>query len=418
MRTIAFALSLAFIFCIPWEGVVNLPVLSIGGSSTGAKMIGLALAAIWVLSVLITGRVRKPEPFHIVVCIFVLWNAVSVFWSADPNNTAAHVLTWVQLIGFVLIVWDLYTTRAAILAGLQAFIIGEYVAVGIAVANYLSGNVFYTHHQRFSPAAETNPDGFGFIVVLGVPVAWYLAASTSNTRPSHWFKLANYAYIPAAFLGLALSGTRTALIAAIPGMAFGLASLTRLTFRTRVAIFLLLTSTILVLLPHVQPMSSFQRLGTTYAELTEGDLNNRTNNWREGLESFAEHPLLGVGSNMYRSVSSLGKQAHNSFLSVLVEVGLIGFGLFTTILLLAVIQAWGHSTWDKSFWLSLLMVWAIGASTLTWEHRKTTWLFLGLVIASAALTSHHDERVPLAKRTRSVGRFLAHGNMNESPHGE
>ena len=35
-----------------------------------------------------------------------------------------------------------------------------------------------------------------------------------------------------------------------------------------------------------------------------------------------ERPLLGVGANMYRTVNTLGKEAHNSFVSVLVELGL------------------------------------------------------------------------------------------------
>jgi len=167
-----------------------------------------------------------------------------------------------------------------------------------------------------------------------------------------------------------------------------------------------LTLAILILLPHVQTLRSFQRLGTTYTELTEGTLNNRTNNWLEGLESWAEHPLLGVGSNMYRSVNSLGKVAHNSFLSVLVEVGLIGFVLFGLILLIAISQAWRQPTWEKSFWLSLLLVWAIGASSLTWEHRKTTWLFLSLVTASAALTRYRNESTPLDQRGKSVGQLV------------
>jgi hypothetical protein len=28
------------------------------------------------------------------------------------------------------------------------------------------------------------------------------------------------------------------------------------------------------------------------------------------------------------------------------------------------------------------MVWAVGVSTLTWEHRKPTWLIFGLIVAA------------------------------------
>lgn len=387
MRTIAFTLSLIFIFFVPWEGVIELP-----GMGTAAKLIGFAVAAFWVATVVVTGRFRKPRPFHLVVTLFVLWNAVSVFWSADPGETVTHIRRWAQLLGMVIILWDLYTTRVALLAGLQAFILGEYVAIASAGYNFFSGNVYYTHYQRFSPSEQSNPDGFGIIVTLGIPVAWYLASSESPFKMSRLLKFVNYAYIPAAYLGIILSGTRTALIASIVGMAFGLASLSRLRLWARVAIFLLLASVILFMLPHVQMLRSFQRFSTTYSEITEGDLNNRTNNWAEGFDSFLEHPLIGVGANMYRSVNSLGKLAHNSFLSVLVELGLIGFALFGIILMMAAIQAWRQPKWDASFWLTVLLVWAICASSLSYEFRKATWLFLSLATVSATLTAQRGHK--------------------------
>lgn len=408
MRKIAFVLSLAFIFVVPWEGVIEFP-----GLGTAAKIIGLATGASWVAAVVITNRFRKPHPFHVMVCLFVLWNALSLFWSADLSRTLPQVRTWVQLLGMVLILWDLYDTRAAVLAGLQAFVLGEYVAIASAVANYLAGNAFYTQYQRFSPAAQSGPDGFGFIVVLGIPVAWYLASSMSATRMNSLLKLVNYAYIPAAFVGLALSGTRTAMVASLVGLAFGLSSLTRVRLATRIPIFLFLAAAILFLLPHVQSLRSFQRLGTTYSEVREGDLNNRTNNWREGLATVPDHPIVGVGSNMYRTVNSREKLAHNSFLSVLVELGVVGFTLFGIILAIAVIKAFGQPKWDARFWLTVLAVWAIGASTLTYEHRKATWLFLSLIVASAALTRQREAIVPLVEDDQSAGSFIRQAQMSE-----
>lgn len=411
MRKSAFFFSLVLIFMMPWEGVFRLP-----GLGTGARILGFVVAGFWVATVVITGELRKPHPFHIAATLFVLWNAVSVYWSTDPNRTVDQVVTWVQLLVLAFILWDLYTTRTALLAGLQAYVLGAFVAVGGAVFNYFSGEAYYNHYQRFSPG-DTNPDGFGFILALGIPVAWYIASSKSTTRMSGLLKLLSYAYIPAAFLGLALSGTRTALIAMIPGMAFGLASLTRVKLRTRIVVFLLLTTAVLVLLPRIQTLRSFQRLGTTTTELTEGDLNNRTNNWRQGLTSFMEHPLLGVGSNMYRSVNSWGKVAHNSYLSVLVEVGMIGFVLFGIILAIALVQAWGQPKWDARFWLTILLVWAIGASTLTWEYRKTTWLFLSLIVASAALANRSGEAVPLVGYDRPDPQFEAYTKPGKLPPG-
>lgn len=415
MRTITYALSLIFIFVLPWEGAIRFPGLAGKASTTIAGLIGPALAASWFVTIVITRRLRKPGPIHLVFLLFVLWNAVSTFWSANPNRALAHTRTWAQLFVMTLLLWDLYTTRAAVLAGLQAYVLGAYVAFGSALANYLSGKAFYTYYDRFS-AGDTNPDGFGFILALGIPIAWHLAASAGPDQNGRLLRLLNYAYIPVAFLGISLSGTRTALIAALPAMAFGLASLNHVRLWARIAVFVLLTTAIVMLLPYVQTLRSFERFSTIGTELTQGDLNNRTNNWREGLATFEEHPIVGIGSGMYRYQNSLGKVAHNSYISVLVELGLIGFVLFGIILAIAVDQGWRHpSWWDKAFWLSLLTVWAIGAFTLTWEYRKTTWLIFGLVVVSAALSRHREELISIAKDPKSIGRYVRKTKMNELP---
>src|SRR4030067_1178227 len=102
------------------------------GLGAVAKTVGAVVAAFWVATVIITGRFRQP---------------------------------------------------------------GAYVALSSALANFASGTAFYTFYDRFSPG-DTNPDGFGFILALGIPVAWYLAGSKSTTKMSGLLKLVNYAYIP------------------------------------------------------------------------------------------------------------------------------------------------------------------------------------------------------------------------------
>lgn len=396
MRRLVYWLSLLLIFTIAWEGLVRFP-----GLGTLSKLVGLVVAFCWVAAVIATGRLRRPDPFLIAAFLFVLWTALSVLWSADPRQSMRQVFTWAQSLALVLILWDVFRTRTAIRAGLQAYVLGAYVAVGGAIANYFGSNPFYSNYDRFSPGA-TNPDGFGFIIALGIPVAWYLASSVSTARSRRVYRAVNLAFIPLAFLGLALSGTRTAAIAAVVGMAFGLASLTRLRPMARIAILAVLLYAFWALLPVVQPLASFQRLGTTAAEATQGDLNGRLQQWRTGLAVFSEHPVLGVGANMYRSVNDLGKVAHNSFISVLVELGLIGIVLFGIVLAIAVVHALSQPTWDRNFWITVLLVWAIGASTLTWEDRKTTWLFLTLLVASAALASRNDRA---HRHARDVGRL-------------
>ena len=375
MRKVVYWLSLVLIFTIPWEGAFHLP-----GLGTAATVMGLVVGACWLVTIVITGRTRGPVTYLLALGAFVAWIALTTFWSADPAESMGAVLLWLQSLMLVFILWDLYRTKAALLAGLQAYVFGAYTAVFGAVLNFVSSNAFYSNQDRYS-LGDTNPDGYGFIVALGIPVACYLAASAETPKV---FRFLDYGYLPVAFLGIALSGTRTASVGAALALLYGLATLTRLRLFTRIAVVVLLAAALLALLPIVQPLSSFQRLGTTGTEVTEGDLNGRTAQWRQGIDAFMDHPVLGVGTDMYRSINTLGKVAHNSYLSVLVELGLVGFVLFATILWIVVSEALRLPRWDRNFWMTVLSVWAIGASTLTWEHRKTTWLFLTFVVAAAA----------------------------------
>jgi O-antigen ligase len=394
MRRLVYWLSLTFVFMIPWEGVLQLP-----GVGTAAKITGVLAGLCWIALIFATGRMRRLDPFLALTTVFVLWIGASAWWSTDTLESARHVITWVQSLVLVFVIWDMFRTRDAIFSALQAYILGGYVAIISALLNFQSAQAFYTHFERFS-SGDTNPDGFGFLLALGIPAAWYLAGQTRGGRLSALWKLVNFGFIPVAFLGIALSGTRTAAIAAGVGTIFGIASLVRLRPARVVVVILALGIAAYTLTAFVAPLKSFQRLGTTGTELSQGDLNGRLLQWGQGLSSFDDHPLFGVGTNRYRSVNTLGKEAHNSFVSVLVELGLIGLTLFAAILAMAVARALQTRGWDRAFWLTTLSVWAIGSSTLTWEHRKSTWLILSLVVAAGAEARQRARReVPAPSAT-------------------
>jgi hypothetical protein len=57
----------------------------------------------------------------------------------------------------------------------------------------------------------------------------------------------------------------------------------------------------------------------------------------------------------------------------------MGFGCFGLLLLALCLNIWMMQAPDRALWMVMLLVWAAGVSTLTWEHHKVTWLLFGLI---------------------------------------
>jgi len=139
------------------------------------------------------------------------------------------------------------------------------------------------------------------------------------------------------------------------------------------------------------PATSWKRLATAATEVREGTLNSRTVIWKAGLNEFQHMPFGGVGAGAYPETTAkvIGRPlgfvgvAHNSFISVMVETGVIGFALFAVVLGMLFRLAVRMPRVTRAFWLTLLCVWTVGVCSLTWEYRKPTWLLFGLLAAHA-----------------------------------
>jgi O-antigen ligase len=134
--------------------------------------------------------------------------------------------------------------------------------------------------------------------------------------------------------------------------------------------------------------SLWGRFGTIGYEVASGGMNGRQSMWDTALDIANDHPILGTGAGSF--VYAMGFHtsnplaAHNTFLSVLVELGFVGFLWFAALLVSIAYGLWKNSRGgDLAFWFVLLGTWVAGASSLSWEMRKPTWLVLALATAWA-----------------------------------
>jgi O-antigen ligase len=203
------------------------------------------------------------------------------------------------------------------------------------------------------------------------------------------------AWLYAAQLALAgtailLSAARASVLAVAVALSIVPLTAVRLKKRQRIAILLTVVLFISAAAFFV-PATSWERLSGIPNELLEGDLSGRTSIWAAGLEVFREHPFLGVGAGAYlpsvRHILVVPNVAHNTFLSVLVELGTIGLVIFCALLGVLLLSAKELPWLPKRLWLVCLAVWLVGVSSLSWEARKPTWLLFGLLLSQNASLS-------------------------------
>ena len=84
----------------------------------------------------------------------------------------------------------------------------------------------------------------------------------------------------------------------------------------------------------------------------EASAHGRIESWYEGLQMFRGHPIFGVGPNMYTEYNPL--TAHNSFVLILAETGIIGFTLWLAFIIYCFRMMWvgsrplGELAWESS----------------------------------------------------------------------
>ncbi len=375
-----------FVFSIPWEKTVWVP-----GVGTVSRLLGMVALTAGLLAAVRRGWIRRLNLALVLAAAFVLWTSATYFWSIAPDATAARGWTFIQLLAMAWLIWDQARVPERPPQLMQAYVAGAVLASSATLLRYAQNQ--QTYYRRYA-AAGFDPNDLALTVALSIPLAFYLALR----GPAAWRWAYRAAVLP-AIAAILLAASRTALIGAL--LAFCFVVLTwRESDRSQRASGILLLALLLLGTFRLAPSASRERLSSLPAELTQGTLHNRTRIWKTGLKALKRHPLAGVGAGAYPEAVRpvLGRPslqgheyvAHNTFLSVLVESGFIGFSLFAALLGVLAVFVWIMPPTERVLWSVMLAVWTAGVSTLTWEHRKPGWLIFALIMTQWAHAIPHD----------------------------
>lgn len=372
MSTIAYAGLWIFVFSLPWEKMLALPGLAIV-----ARALGATAAVLTLLSVVMSGRLRRLHPAHVAALLFWAWAGLELFLFHSGDRLPYKFWTFGQLILVMWMIWELAVTEQRVRGLLAAFVLGAYIA---AFDTFMLFRREAGTLRRFS-AGGLDGNDLAMVLALSLPMAWYLGMVLR--RPL--LRWACRAYLPVAVLGVGLTGSRGGMLATTVALMFIPLSMTRLSPGRLVTALVMLLAAGCLAVAFV-PETLIERLATTGTEVEAGRFGGRGKLWKAGLAVVPENPVFGHGIGSFKTaitprLGSAAQVAHNSYVSVLVEQGIVGLALYLGMFVAVFVSVLKLPRLERRFALVLMATLAVAMFPLTWEDRRPAWFVLSVLLA-------------------------------------
>jgi O-antigen ligase len=375
MSAFAYGALWLFIFALPWENAVSvIPGVAIVTRVTGALALAGALGM-----VITSASLRRWQVMHIAGLLFIVWTGAYLVFMPAGDRLPFKFTTFVQLFLVLLIVWQVAPSRSRQLGLMTAYVFGGYVAAVSTVMLYRTAEGTL---RRYA-AVQSDPNNLAMTLALALPMAWYLGV----TYRSPLLRWACRLFLPLGLFAIGLTASRGGMLAATVALMVIPLTMTRLSPGKLIAAVLLLLGTGVVAAAYI-PERAMQRLATTGTEVEDLSLGGRFGIWKAGVRALTKRPVTGYGVGFWRSAVSpwLGPDpqvAHNSFLSVAVETGLVGLVLYLTMFVAVFLALMRLPSLERRFALVLLTTLVVAMSPLSWENDKAVWFVLAALLGLA-----------------------------------
>jgi O-antigen ligase len=363
-----------------------------------------AAAFFALLDTVESGRLaRRPDAWDLVPLTLGLWALSSTLWTTAPDATFSFSFYYLACVGLFILCRRIIVDRRSLIYLLAAFLAGCLVSVGAMVVTWISTGGAELHRLSIE---GLNANYIGYSLATGVAGAAALwAFGPASLRERTALALSGVALL----VGIMMSGCRSALVSAVA--AGGLLALRGGRQRRSYDVVILVGALAAgVLAFQMLPESTQVRLVTltdpSYDPAGKNDLSGRLYVWPIALDLLWDSPLLGIGAGAFASVNPLGIGVHNVFLSVAVELGLVGLTLYLASVWLVFRPAFSAPRGSRVglATAAMLVSWVAIALAGAWDVTLVAWF--GLAVASRLEVLSETSSQPVAQQALA-GRSLA-----------
>jgi len=331
----------------------------------------MMLVTFWSWEFLAGSRKIRASWMQLPLAILLLWSTISLYWTPDISLALKFVLVFTMGAAVYVIVSEAAHSEKEVRTIMWA-VVGIMGVVGLyAVVAYIWGlsgvsdDLVESGSERFNRVEGifTHPNFLGTFFALTIPPGIALAAA----EEIRWKKMLTYSLVAAAIAGLTLTYSRGSWV----GTGVGLLSLLLLPQR-RFSLLLPLSLIGLLSLPFIGSFAVsgalLERLASFGSASADSGVIPRLQIWSAAPKLVVEHALLGIGPgnfgvaygrllgitpvpDSYQSLPDwyvyaanppvqFFPHAHNLFLNLTIELGLVGLVAFMWLLTLAFLKAW------------------------------------------------------------------------------
>jgi putative inorganic carbon (hco3(-)) transporter len=376
---------------------------SLGAGATLAKPVGALIAVAWAGAVLTRrGELpllprERPLLFSAITALLV-FGGVSVLWATDASQTRYALGRLLQVAVLLLVTYTAASTRA----GFRTLVYG-YLIASFATSLYsIASGTYNSSSGRLAGVIE--PDYFAAELIPAILIACFLLVTVRSARV-RWLVAAVAVVDLGAFVLTqsrgAILGLAVALVAAV--VCAGRRARPRI-----LALVLVLVAGGMGYYLIYKPAHVFQNNVGGISAASSGRLDE----WNVAVRIFEGHPVGGVGLGNYQTVEpSYATQnvninavdyvvtdrlvAHNTYLQMAAELGLVGLFLFLAILIAPLwiggraLATAGSRLAELEFHVRGLYAGVLGMLVayffLTAELEKPPWFLLALLACVPAL---------------------------------